>query len=335
MKLALKILIPFSLFAGVLLVLLSVTKSIKPLPGPPNSKRRQVIVKGVDRGLKPHAGETVTETYLGDAPPFQRTYSTDKFNMRPTQKKSSAKKYLVLAGCSFTFGVGVEDQHTLPVYLQNQLPDYQGYNLGSMGGGLHTVIWHVGHFAPRHYLKEKSGDFIYVFMEDHIRRFLGDFRFVRWAPSTAPYYRVEGDKLTYKGKISDQLKTKIFQFSRNFGIENHLSYLDDTITDRDLAEFARAVGHLRHAVEAKFPASKFHFAVHPSFPLVQDRREILLKGLHQRGIHTIDVTGEFHGIVKERNLTMKDLRVVNDPHPSEVVNEIFSELLARKLTSEH
>lgn len=336
MKPVLKILIPVLIFTTVLVVLLRATKTIRPHQGPPNTKRRHVLVKGVDFGLNPHAGSTVRETYHGEAPSYRLTYTVDRFNLRPTEKqRGTAEKYVVLGGCSFTFGVGLEDRHTLPTLLQHQLPEYQGYNLGSMGGGLHTVIRHVEHFNPRDYLKEKSGDFIYVFMEDHVRRFLGKYRFIRWAFPTAPHYRVQEGKVTYQGKIGEQTKAKIFSFSRNLGIENYLPYLDDEITDADLEEFAAAVAHLKTIVEEKFPSVKFHFAVHPSLPLVFEKREVLLRMLREHGIRTIDVTEDYHRIVRERNLTLKDLKVVNDPHPSQTVNEIFTQLLAGKLGSEH
>ncbi len=132
---------------------------------------------------------------------FDVVYTTNKWGKRITPYASNAKTAIVLLGCSFTFGDGLQDQETFAYKLGNLLGSkYQVFNLGVSGYGSHRVLAEIEAGFP--YLKyyEKI-QFYYVAIDDHVRRAAG---VVSW-DNNGPLYEVQDGKAVRVGTFADVL----------------------------------------------------------------------------------------------------------------------------------
>src|SRR5262249_26695941 len=59
---------------------------------------------------------------------------------RVTASHSMAGPIVIAAGCSFTFGLGVNDEDTWPWLLQERMPDYRVVNVGVNGYGTDQAL---------------------------------------------------------------------------------------------------------------------------------------------------------------------------------------------------
>ncbi len=140
-------------------------------------------------------------------------YTIDKHKNRFCKCNKNAEDTYVFAGCSLIFGVGVEDNETLPYYFSKILNFRSNViNIGFPGGGIHTTLEKIESEDFQNLLKGKKFKYLfYNLTEDHpFRAYIGRFQ--------DNVFRVKKDKLYLKEK-NLILKSKFFdtmQFDRNF-----------------------------------------------------------------------------------------------------------------------
>jgi hypothetical protein len=85
---------------------------------------------------------------------YDVTYTVESGRRRtpaaPAADTESARPVVVAAGCSFTFGHGLNDEDTWPWLLQEQLPEYQVLNAGVMGYGTDQALLAAERQIRRH-----------------------------------------------------------------------------------------------------------------------------------------------------------------------------------------
>ena len=54
---------------------------------------------------------------------YRATYTTDALGRRATPRPANAERAILFVGCSFTFGLGVNDDETLPWHVAKQIPE--------------------------------------------------------------------------------------------------------------------------------------------------------------------------------------------------------------------
>ncbi len=196
---------------------------------------------------------------------FDVKYSTDELGHRKTPVNPDAKFAVVFLGCSFTFGVGLNDEETYAYKVAKQLGrDYQVYNLGVGGYGTHQILASLA--KDMSYLeKYERLYFFYAAIEDHLPRIAG---LKLWAGNVGPMYIIKDDKLVRDGSFSDYFprniqNTKLNSFlnSSNAYKENmhtlmnwslpHGSYQDQVILLRAMVNEIEVMLHNR------FPTSVF------------------------------------------------------------------------------
>lgn len=115
---------------------------------------------------------------------FNATYRTDEFRRRLTPSGAVGRKsrFIALFGCSFTFGIGVNDDETMAHYLGKLDPEARPYNYGVGAWGPHQVLSLVKSRNLRSEIAEPQGVGLYVMLEDHVRRAIGDSY---WGPASS------------------------------------------------------------------------------------------------------------------------------------------------------
>ncbi len=129
----------------------------------------------------------------GDNIIYDVTYTSDADGRRITPQHPNAKTAVVLLGCSFTFGHGLNDKDTMPWKLGEILGDeYQVYNLGYSGYGTHNMLGIIEGDLPDLSKYDKIQTF-FISIEDHPRRIAGASN---WN-ANSPYYEVVDGKAVF------------------------------------------------------------------------------------------------------------------------------------------
>lgn len=126
-------------------------------------------------------------------------YTNDKNGLRATPNNNlDSKQCLLLFGDSFTYGEGVNDDETLPFYINKKSKrQYRIYNFGFHGYGAHQALALLKSGIVKKVLsKDKKCDAIIAIYESlptHIARTNG---FSLWEQNnkTAPRFRIENQK---------------------------------------------------------------------------------------------------------------------------------------------
>src|SRR5690606_27914837 len=122
-------------------------------------------------------------------------YHIDSYNKRITPDFDSTKsEYALFFGCSIGFGYGLDDNQTLPYFVQKQ-SGANAYNFCVSGTGTNHMLAQLQARDLSKQVREKEGTAYYIFFWDHIRRSIGSMnRYAQWLHYT-PYYQFEGKKL--------------------------------------------------------------------------------------------------------------------------------------------
>lgn len=110
----------------------------------------------------------------GDKTLVDVTYSLDENGRRITPGVTdTATRFLLFLGDSFTFGLGVAGDQTLPARVAAQAPGYRAYNYGVCGYGPAHVLLLLKKEGLRAQVPERRGLAIYTFIDDHVNRLIG------------------------------------------------------------------------------------------------------------------------------------------------------------------
>lgn len=143
-----------------------------------------------------------TAYHFSDGAPSIITRATLKGGIRHTPvSENSRHKFAVFFGDSFTFGVGVNDDETLPYYFGQEAPEYRPYNYGVPGGAVQNMYYKLSTEDLTKTINESSGIAVYWYFGFHTNRVVGGMPgFNKWADITA-CYELEGDSLVLKGNF--------------------------------------------------------------------------------------------------------------------------------------
>lgn len=143
-----------------------------------------------------------TAYHFSDGAPPIITKSTLVGGMRHTPVPENHRdKFAVFFGDSFTFGVGVNDDDTLPYYFGQVAPEYHPYNYGVPGGAVQNMYYKLSTEDLTGQIKEPSGIAVYWYFGFHTNRVVGGMPgFNKWADTTA-CFEVENNILVHKGNF--------------------------------------------------------------------------------------------------------------------------------------
>lgn len=111
---------------------------------------------------------------------FDVNYTYDSLGRRITPKPSNSKNSdvaILLVGCSYIYGSGVQDNETIAAYLTQLTGLADIWNLGVGGNGPNDLLasLNVPEVAKRFFLNYKKIILIYGFMNGHLDRLACDF----------------------------------------------------------------------------------------------------------------------------------------------------------------
>lgn len=269
----------------------------------------QLVVANVDvhstfvkkyRGIQKHINlqveypESVIEHKAFDASgkiEFQKKYTSTKFGFRTVPLRPAARKNLIIAGDSNTFGVGCNDNETISAYLSEQLPDTQVVNMGLAGTAANALLFFLSHFELKEFLPSAPGrtTMLYDFSPYLMERMVGGKNFIRWG-WMQPSYELQNDKLVYTGTFNDLWVTKFYKVINLIDPSNKLIPNLPQIHDHHYQLVARIFLEVKKKfLQQTNSSNRFAVLMNP-FTLNEKNRKtvnLLEKELHKLGIETI------------------------------------------------
>lgn len=133
-----------------------------------------ILVNGVHQ-LKPNSEGVFKRMNPDGTLMYEYHVAADEFGRRKTSAKK-ASKHLLVMGCSYVFGEGLEQQDTIPEIIQELTTDFRAYNLAASGYTIDEIYLRAKEQNFMGGVSQEEGVAIYVVMADHIRRSFGAMR---------------------------------------------------------------------------------------------------------------------------------------------------------------
>lgn len=140
-------------------------------------------------GLVPRPSSTFTHEQVTKAPADSIVrYTMDAEARRITPHVDTPTDHLMLFGCSYTFGQGLQDTSRIGWHLAERWPNTQVHDHSFMGFGPQQTldIIETGGQSSREHRKEDVVG-VYAFIDHHIQRALGDPFSLRWLYPSSRY----------------------------------------------------------------------------------------------------------------------------------------------------
>ena len=209
---------------------------------------------------------------INDSLIYDYTYPIDSFSRRITPMPDSLlrNKFLIVSGCSFAFGYGVDNDQTLAARLGAEMPDYKPYNYGVAGYGTQQMMVKLQEgFKPKE-IPEKSGVFIYFFIDDHVRRTVCSRYIVKLWGENFPSFELDDGKPVNSGPFKKAHPIKFWFYnalSQSAFIDLFQIDFPLWIRDKHLKLVANIIAESKKEFEVQFPGSKFYVLLAPGSKL--------------------------------------------------------------------
>lgn len=167
--------------------------------------------------------------FVGKEVFYDVTYTLDNRHVRISRAEPENKtlKNFIAVGCSFTFGVGVNDSETITGQLAQKVKNYNFYNLGVPGGGLTEMLDDIYYKDRLVNLNKNGGVVVYYYWRDHFRRY---FKNIDTPLKERVYYEIENEKLKrtqpyldaadWQNNLQSSIEKSYFLRHINFGEDN-------------------------------------------------------------------------------------------------------------------
>lgn len=288
------------------------------------------------------------DSYLGSAPEknvqvnvtrkcrdgreiFRARYTIDDQGRRVTPVDGSAERplFMLMFGCSFVFGEGLNDDRTLPYFLGRGAPCYEPYNYSFPGYGPQQMLAILESGQLKSQVKQGRGMAIYGYMGEpgvgHIDRAIGSMLIHGWAKHFPYYYLDSAGSLHREKDFASGRRAQSLLYSalghsafvRLFGINHPLSIDEDHIrlTAKIIQKSAEDFRRL-------FKSDAFFVVSFPGASPAENTK--LMSLLNAAGIRCLDYSAfpEFSN---------KGYRIQGDEHPSALWNDRLADIIVTDL----
>ena len=296
-------------------------------------QRGGIFAKGLAQpdaniGYAPVPGSVVSSRSVRDGVQlYDVTYTINAQGRRVTPDAPDADTAVLLFGCSFTLGEGLQDQQTLAWKLGEALgPRYQVFNFGLSGYGPHHMQALIERGLPE-LARYKHIEAYHLAIRGHQRRVAGISPWDRQGPR----YVLQDGKAVRQGVFTDD---GTFFWEGPLGPWLERSYFFQGIkqplaerlvplnTLEKRLELTRAIiASSARQLRAAWPQANFTVLAWP--PDTSD----LLKNLPESGVPVLDVQQWLPHVAEHP----QQYKIPGDNHPNALANQLAAQGLAQKL----
>lgn len=200
---------------------------------------------------------------------YRVDYFFDKYGRRIShnpEDNTIADNHLLIFGGSYGFGDELFYEDTTTHYLDENLTDYNIYNYARRGYGMNNMYSQIKNSDLYNEVPEKSGYLVYVYIDHHVRRAIGDSSVLMgdgWAVGLPHYELVNNSLVEYGNMIERQPLTNIYRFisHSNIGRTFNINLPVDSTYQIQLA--AELILQSKYEYLRNFPNGKFLVYLHP------------------------------------------------------------------------
>ncbi len=261
---------------------------------------------------------------------YYANYETDSFHRRKVNGNSKKdNNHLILFGCSYTFGDGIDNKNTFAQILKDSLKsEYSVYNYGVPGYGTQQMLTTIQYQNLNKEIPQKKGTVLYIYVPGIISRNIAAFSTFNWSKNY-PCYKFEKAKLKYYSSAREAYpnRTRVFDFLHNFNTFRYLNFVRNfnypKVNDEYIELTGKILAESRKSYLKYFPDSRFATIIFPHLHNKDPNTEKLIENLKNKNIPVFDLSNFAD--------TITDKTIKNDGHPSAylhkaISNYIFSEI---------
>lgn len=195
---------------------------------------------------------------------YDATYHFDQYSRRliPLEQEGR-EEFLMLFGCSFTYGNGLNDDQTLGYYLAKE-GAYHVYNYAIGGSGPHMLLELLRTRSLTSQITQEKGTLVYLFHSLHPRRTVGTALNMSWLRDT-PFYEEKNNEMIKVGTLETSRPFRTW-FLKGIRKLNEWGFLERDFPSAsrfDLQYFAKIIKASQKEFLRQFPKGKFIVYVHP------------------------------------------------------------------------
>lgn len=210
---------------------------------------------------------------------WDKTYHTDLDGnrARPSGRLYSENKdSIYLMGCSYIFGLGLNDNETITHQLSNLLPNFNVKNISVIGSGPHVSLAQLQNESKYFSPQPKEDIYIYNFSElEHLARSNGLMKEITWTNIT-PYYEIDQSEegLVTRGSFQTArpIMTKALSFLKKY-VFTADDYQLPAPNNFHRKKVCLMFKEMKETIKKYNPKAKFyvsHFAMAPTPPPYYD-----------------------------------------------------------------
>ena len=235
-------------------------------------------------------------------------------------------QFAIFLGCSFVFGVSVQETETLPFYFEKIRPNYKSYNYGVSGYGTHQILAQVRSIDWSLQIEERNGIFIMIAIPQHIFRSSGHSQTVGSRFNDPCYAKDDLENMKYVGTrcTNNPIRSRLNALINSISVPtvNGLIPLSklDPITENQVDYDCNLTYAIQKKLLKLYPKSKFAVVFHPQYDSYYKRQVECLKKHHVKHLIFSD---QFH--LFERSLAP------DRAHPSASSNKMLAKMIISEL----
>ncbi len=248
---------------------------------------------------------------------YDAIYSFDQYGRRYAEVLNPKKrnKFLILFGCSYTYGNGLNDNQTLNYFLAKKLPNFYPYNYAIGASGSNTMLALIQENQFHNQISQKVGIFIYVYINAHIDRAAGLLPSVRWNKSTPNFDYTDDGHFIRNGSLESAhpLRLQFYNF-----IDRLLTFLDrrkiifPKVGTKEIAYTCQLIAESKTEFLKQYPDGQFYTYIHPLGRMEPRIEHCLLQKnvpiLHSKSLpEGSTILGDGHPNEKANNLITDEL----------------------------
>lgn len=278
------------------------------------------------RGYQPLPSATshVVKTMNGK-PVYDVVYTTDAEHRRitPSSAHQPGETIVLFFGCSHTFGIGVNDDQTLPHCFGLHAPDLAVYNYGVGGQGPAHALALIESGRLDDLVRDRDVIAVYTFIAPQYMRVVGGFKFVTHWGATSPCYELDNhDQPVLRGSFASHRPIRTWLWGLLAATNTAAYYNLDwprpgTPEQRHLV--ARILETSAEQLSARARSCRFYLFLPP---------------VRLRAQPPGPLDGSLITVIDERDLfdpTVDPYRIWGDGHPTAAANQLLADTLARHI----
>lgn len=254
---------------------------------------------------------------------FDATYSFDSFGRRKNilPRKASQQRFLILFGCSFTYGNGLNDDETLNYHIARQSEQYYPYNYAIGASGTNALLSLVEKTDFKTQVSESTGDFVYVYLPiSHVARATGRHPSLRFLQFDPWFKQKDDGSLVQAGLFRDRVwQNRFYKLLGWFAetVRGQPNRIVPPLGEDDYLTVCQMIAQAKRRFLQQYPNSRFLVYAHPIAGAIESP---LQQCLAEKGVDFLN----------GKNLT-GDFTIANDGHPNSRANRAVAKEILQYL----